>query len=377
MQHRKSASWLYMSRLAALKEYAFMQALYDHGFPVPRPVDSSRHCVIMSLAHGFPMCQVAELRHPGKVYSELMNLIIRLAQHGLIHCDFNEFNLMIDEEENVTLIDFPQMVSTTHENAEFYFDRDVQCIRTYFERRYNFVADYYPRFSDYTERTHNLDVEVEASGFDKSMHSELESFIDRDHTESSHDQEGPETPDDEEDEEECGEETQESEEDEQGGFLLPEDEEQEEDEPAPPSRADLEKQRIERQERLAVMRRKILEQQRAENSPDRTDRTEDERTDGSENTPHEQEEEDSADPKESPADEDKETTAVEEENEEDDENDKKGKKRKAKKTQPASSHVRNRVKQSLARRNKPKHKPNSNKSQNKRRDKMTINEERW
>ena len=29
-------SWLYLSRLAALKEYAFMKALGDHGFPVPQ-----------------------------------------------------------------------------------------------------------------------------------------------------------------------------------------------------------------------------------------------------------------------------------------------------------------------------------------------------
>ena len=112
-------------------------------------------------------CHVAHVRHPDKVYSDLMNIIVRLAEHGLIHCDFNEFNLMIDDEENITLIDFPQMVSTTHENAEFYFDRDVQCIRTYFERRYNFVSDFYPKFGDYGERVYNLDVEVEASGFSK------------------------------------------------------------------------------------------------------------------------------------------------------------------------------------------------------------------
>jgi len=36
-----------------------------------------------------------------------MNLIIRLAENGLIHGDFNEFNLMINDEEIITLIDFP------------------------------------------------------------------------------------------------------------------------------------------------------------------------------------------------------------------------------------------------------------------------------
>jgi RIO kinase 2 len=32
-----------------------------------------------------------------------MNTIINLAEHGLIHCDFNEFNLMINEDEEVII----------------------------------------------------------------------------------------------------------------------------------------------------------------------------------------------------------------------------------------------------------------------------------
>tara|TARA_R110002050_G_scaffold253160_2_gene391334 strand:- start:1577 stop:1723 length:147 start_codon:yes stop_codon:yes gene_type:complete len=47
-----------------------------------------------------------------------MALIVRLAEHGLIHCDLNEYNLLIDDKENITLIDFPQMVSMSHRNAE-------------------------------------------------------------------------------------------------------------------------------------------------------------------------------------------------------------------------------------------------------------------
>ena len=39
------------------------------------------------------------------------------AEHGLVHGDFNEFNLMANEEEEITVIDFPQMTSTTHPNA--------------------------------------------------------------------------------------------------------------------------------------------------------------------------------------------------------------------------------------------------------------------
>lgn len=36
-----------------------------------------------------------------------MDIIKRLAEFGLIHSDFNEFNLMIDENKKITMIDFP------------------------------------------------------------------------------------------------------------------------------------------------------------------------------------------------------------------------------------------------------------------------------
>lgn len=56
---------------------------------------------------------------PPSLYKKLMDLIIQLASYGLIHCDFNEFNILIDANDSPTLIDFPQMVSTSHANAEW------------------------------------------------------------------------------------------------------------------------------------------------------------------------------------------------------------------------------------------------------------------
>jgi RIO1 family len=50
-----------------------------------------------------------------------MDLIVRFARAGLIHGDFNEFNILIGRETGeAVVIDFPQMVSTSHPNAEWY-----------------------------------------------------------------------------------------------------------------------------------------------------------------------------------------------------------------------------------------------------------------
>ncbi|MQM23015.1 hypothetical protein Taro_056075, partial [Colocasia esculenta] len=134
--HRNSYNWLYLSRLAAVKEFAFMKALGEHGFPAPKAVDSNRHCVVMSLVQGYPLVQMKQLENPDIVFETIIGLVIRLAEHGLIHCDFNEFNIMVDDDETVTMIDFPQMVSVSHRNAQMYFDRDIECIYKFFSKRF-------------------------------------------------------------------------------------------------------------------------------------------------------------------------------------------------------------------------------------------------
>ncbi|KAM4708229.1 serine/threonine-protein kinase RIO2 [Discoglossus pictus] len=172
-KHRNKMSWLYLSRLAAMKEFAYMKALYERGFPVPKPFDYNRHAVVMELINGYPLCQVREIDDPAGMYSELMDLIVKLANHGLIHGDFNEFNLMLDEEDHITMIDFPQMVSTSHANAEWYFDRDVKCVRDFFLKRFNYESELYPTFKD-IQRECSLDVEIAASGYTKEMQEDDE-----------------------------------------------------------------------------------------------------------------------------------------------------------------------------------------------------------
>ncbi|XP_026749920.1 serine/threonine-protein kinase RIO2 [Galleria mellonella] len=165
--HRNKASWLYLSRISATKEFAYMKALYDRDFPVPKPIDFNRHCVVMELVRGGPMTHVTAVDDPEVLYDELMNLIVRLGNCGVIHGDFNEFNIMITEEGHPIIIDFPQMVSTSHPNAELYFDRDVRCIREFFKKRFGYESEVYPKFSD-LERDDELDTEVACSGYKRA-----------------------------------------------------------------------------------------------------------------------------------------------------------------------------------------------------------------
>lgn len=121
LKGREHCSWMYMSRLAAIKEYAYMKALHSHGFPVPTPIDQNRHIVIMSYIDATPMFHLRSLDHASHVMERIMRLLVRLLRAGIIHGDFNEFNLMLDAESKVTLIDFPQIVHTNHPNAREFF----------------------------------------------------------------------------------------------------------------------------------------------------------------------------------------------------------------------------------------------------------------
>ncbi|XP_065517958.1 serine/threonine-protein kinase RIO2 [Lathamus discolor] len=172
-KHRHKMSWLYLSRLAAMKEFAYMKALHDRNFPVPKPIDYNRHAVVMELIDGYPLCQVHHMEDPASVYSDLMDLIVKLANHGLIHGDFNEFNLILDNDDHVTMIDFPQMISTSHTNAEWYFDRDVNCIKEFFKKRFNYESEVFPEFKD-VRRECSLDREIAASGYTKEIQEDGE-----------------------------------------------------------------------------------------------------------------------------------------------------------------------------------------------------------
>ena len=199
----------------------------------------------MELIDGFPLRQVESVPDPRGLYAELVELLLRLARYGLIHGDFNEFNILIredplereeeDEEEDEEekegdpdgageagergqservgaeaddakqqhqhqqsetegsretkikltpiLIDFPQMVSMSHPDARSYFERDVACVKRYFERRFGFTSDEPgPFFEDALktvgrEGARLLDVEAYASGFSKKMAKELDAYM--------------------------------------------------------------------------------------------------------------------------------------------------------------------------------------------------------
>ncbi|QLG74231.1 hypothetical protein HG535_0G01150 [Zygotorulaspora mrakii] len=189
---RQGTNWMKLSLLAACKEYEFMSLLHSSGFVVPKPYDYSRHIILMEYIDGLLMKNLRKHKNIPKLYSDLMCFAVHLANSGLIHCDFNEFNIIIKNEEQINdpedcgfiVIDFPQCVSIQHKDAEFYFRRDIDCIRRFFKKKLKYEPKQdvsmldtdgfgegykyaYPEFLRDVKRTGNLDELIQASGFNK------------------------------------------------------------------------------------------------------------------------------------------------------------------------------------------------------------------
>ena len=166
-------NWLYLSRLSAQNEYKNMKGLYSHGFSVPRPYGYNRHAIIMEYVPSYPLNKVEEIKDKNIVYHKMMDFIYKLGENGLIHGDFNEFNILlnIDKPDEIVVIDFPQMISLNHPEAENYFKRDVQCVKNYFLKKFNLTFDEDLKFSD-IKQINFLDEEMKAYGYKKEKEKE-------------------------------------------------------------------------------------------------------------------------------------------------------------------------------------------------------------
>ncbi|KER26431.1 hypothetical protein T265_14003 [Opisthorchis viverrini] len=187
-QHRKACSWLYLDRLASSREFLMMKALHSHHVAVPQPLAHNRNAVVMSyVADSCPLSRVvpsvfrvSEGLLAKELYSQAREMLQKIASLGLIHGDFNEFNLMVvglgDVELDavaedtlstvkLVLIDFPQMISRAHPTAEIIYRRDAEGIVSFFSRFFEIPEEDLPLSLSEIKRTAYLDVEVRAPGF--------------------------------------------------------------------------------------------------------------------------------------------------------------------------------------------------------------------
>ena len=128
-------TWLYQSRLAAKKEFEALSVLYPKGVAVPKPIKQNRHVIVMSIIEGAELYYL-EVPNPRKTLDEiLLNIKKAYKDAGVIHADLSPYNIIVQLDEHILIIDWPQYVTVKHPNAEQLLQRDVQNVLRFFRQK--------------------------------------------------------------------------------------------------------------------------------------------------------------------------------------------------------------------------------------------------
>jgi RIO kinase 2 len=170
-------SWNHLSRKSAFKEFSVMRALHENGFAVPYAIECNRHGLLMRKIKGIQLSKVHKVLQVNDkclIQKRSLGLLSQMASVGLIHCDFNEYNLIFSDDKMLVMIDFPQMISTSHPNAKLLFERDTTHILNLIKRidkldiqsSQFLVRSDYPIFDEIIEKSGSLDMQLPVCKYD-------------------------------------------------------------------------------------------------------------------------------------------------------------------------------------------------------------------
>jgi RIO kinase 2 len=130
--------WLLASRYSADREFEALKRLHP-AVSVPLPIDQNRHIVVMEYIEGETLTRCRP-EDPASVLQQILRNVTAAYERGVIHADLSEYNVMISDSR-IVLIDWPQWIEQSHENADELLRRDLGNILEYFWRKYRLPFD--------------------------------------------------------------------------------------------------------------------------------------------------------------------------------------------------------------------------------------------
>lgn len=150
---RTHLSWLYVNRLAAKKEHDALEKIYKLNLNTPKPIGYNRHMVVMEYLRGKELVYYKNIDNPLYIFDEIINQMRVIYQEGkVIHGDLGEFNIIIDEEGNILIIDWLQSISSDHPNAKIILRRDIENVCNYFKKKYKIESNIEEILSSFYEK---------------------------------------------------------------------------------------------------------------------------------------------------------------------------------------------------------------------------------
>ncbi len=139
---RSHLSWLYVNRLAAKKEYESLKEVYSLNLNTPKPIGYNRHMIVMEYLRGKELIYYKSIDDPEYIFDHIIDQVrIIFQEAGLVHGDLGEFNIVVDEQGNILIIDWLQSVKSDHPNSRYLLRRDIQNICDYFKNKFHIESN--------------------------------------------------------------------------------------------------------------------------------------------------------------------------------------------------------------------------------------------
>jgi RIO kinase 2 len=134
--------WLLINIDAAKKECDVLDQLRHTRIRSPVIYYRAMHCIIMNrIEDGSRLIDIKKLNNPKETLQNILYNIGMAYKHNIINCDLSEYNVLLDSNNNIWIIDWPQAVSRRHPNAAELIRRDVYNIVKFFNRRFNLTKN--------------------------------------------------------------------------------------------------------------------------------------------------------------------------------------------------------------------------------------------
>ena len=142
-KHQKYLSILTVMNLEIDPEeyYDFLIKLKSTTMNIPKPYFRSMHSIVMDRIDGIRLIEMKKLENPRQIFYQVFEQIRIAYKENIINGDLSEYNILLDGNNDVWIIDWPQAVTLEHPNAEFLIRRDLRNIIRYFTRKYDLNLD--------------------------------------------------------------------------------------------------------------------------------------------------------------------------------------------------------------------------------------------
>ena len=134
-------NWLLINIEAAKREYDFLMKLKQTKMNISTPYFRAMHSIVMHKINGIRLIDYKYLQNPKEILNKIFDQIKIAYEENIINGDVSEYNIILDENNDIWIIDWPQAVTLDHPNSNFLIKRDINNVIRFFKRKYDLQLD--------------------------------------------------------------------------------------------------------------------------------------------------------------------------------------------------------------------------------------------